>query len=115
MLVSDSTTNSNTSEVIGNTEFNSSTDFRTYNSYKTVTDNSNEYHLTEGGWFVAVMLSKSYNLSLYDVYFYSYVKSSVDEDREFLDFSLSYCTGANFPIHLLENFTNREYMLDHML
>ena len=115
VMVSNSTTSSNTSQVIGDTEFNSSIDFRTYNSFKTMTENTIEYRLTEAGWAVALLLTKQFDPSLYQVQFTIYSKSSVNENEEYLGFPLSFCNEANFPIHLLENFTKQEYMLNRML
>ena len=115
IVVSTSTTNSNTSQIFGDTEFNSRTDFRTYNSYKTMTDNSFEYNLTEASWGVALMLSKSYNSSIYDVYFYTYIKSEDEGTSDFLVFPLTICNEINFPVHLFENFTLQEYLLSQML
>ena len=115
VLASNSTGSSNTSQVFGDTEFNSNIDFRTYNSHKTVTENTIEYNLTEGGWAVALMVSKLYNSSLYNVYFSTYAKASVNDSPGFIDFPLSVCTEANFPIYLLENFTTFQYMQSRML
>ena len=115
VLVSNSTANSNTSQIIGDTEFNLSVDFRTYNSYKTMTENPIEYNLTEAGWAVALLLTKQFDPSLYQVQFTIFAKSSVNENEEYLSFPLSFCNEANFPIHLLENFTKQENMLNRML
>ena len=87
--VFDNTTDANTTEVFGNTEFHAINDFRTFNNYKTMTDNLEEYNLTISSWGVALMLNLPYNSSLYDVFFYINARSDINSETELILLPLS--------------------------
>ena len=81
--VSNITNDSDTTQVIGDTEFNTITDFKRYDNYKTMTENPIEYNLTLENWYVAIMLSKPYNTSLFDVFFYINYRDSINENSSY--------------------------------
>ena len=110
---SSNSNNSNTTQVFGNTEFDVLNDFRIYNSHKTMTDDSEEYNLTASGWNIAVHVDTPYNSSLFEVNFYA----RENEDgglKNVVIFPTSTCNETNFPIHLLDNFTEKDRLLEKM-
>ena len=80
ITTSDNTTDQVTTQVIGDTEFELLNDFRMYNNFKTLLNDTQLHNVTESGWFVSVVLSQPYNSSLHQLLFYTSERQDVDSD-----------------------------------